>query len=173
MKTFKWMGIFTVVTLLLVGGWSSNLTAFGHGSPQVFEARFEVSQAVPAPAVSPDGVVGTGVFFFRADDDTLVFQVALTGLTSSIRAIQFHNGPAGEVGNPIQTICGEGPAGVIGTPLVDGPCKAGTSHVMQARWSMTDDQVAELLAGNFYVNIHTETNFAPGEIRAQVVPATL
>ena len=35
--------------------------------------------------------------------------------------------------------------------------------------AITDDQEADLLAGLWYVNIHTELN-QPGEIRGQVVP---
>lgn len=171
MKTFKWTGIFIVITLLLVAGFKSSFNAFGQSNPQVFRATFEVSQAVPAPATAPDNAFGEGVFFFNPEDKTLVFQVALTGLTSSIRALQFHNAAAGEAGDPLQTICGEGPAGVIGTPLVDGPCKSGTSHVMQQRWELTDHHIQELFAGRLYVNVHTETNFAPGEIRAQIVAA--
>ncbi len=171
MKLFRWTGIFVVIALLMIAGLNSTLNAYGQSTPQVFRATFEISQAVPAPATAPDNVIGEGVFFFNPDEKTLTFQVSLTGLTSSIRALQFHNAAAGEAGDPLQTICGEGPAGVIGTPLVDGPCRPGTSHVMQQKWDLTDHHIQELLAGRLYVNVHTETNFAPGEIRAQIVVA--
>ncbi len=144
-------------------------TVSADDSALVFVGSFELTQAVPAPVVSPpETISGSGVFYFNPEDNSLVFQLALTDLSSSIRALQFHNGVAGELGPPIQTICGQGPAGVIATPLVDGPCKSGTNHVMQQRWTMTDAQVDELLAGNLYVNVHTEDNFAPGEFRAQI-----
>lgn len=165
----------TLVYLLIFGllvifsGWDNNVAVLAQGeSAIVFKGAFELSQAVPSPAVTPASITGAGVFFFNSEDNILTFQVALTDLTSSVRALQFHNAPASEIGPPIQTICGEGPAGVIGTPLGSEVCKSGTNHVMQTQWTMTDGQVAELLDGRIYVNVHTEINFAPGEIRAQL-----
>lgn len=161
--------ILYVLSLLLLTSLFSIGTASANDAALIFVGTFELAQAVPAPAVAPaDTIAGSGVFYFNPEDNSLAFQVALTDLTSSVRALQFHNGAAGEVGPPIQTICGEGPAGVIGTPLVEGPCRPGTDHVMQQRWTLTDAQADELLAGNLYVNVHTENNFAPGEIRAQL-----
>ena len=137
----------------------------------VFTATFEAAQAVPPPTVPlNEDTIGAGVFSFNPETSTLTFQVSLVNLTSSVRALQFHNADTGEAGAPIQTICGEGPAGVVGTPLVEGPCKEGTNHTMQQSWTMTADQVSELFAGRLYVNVHTESNFAPGEIRGQVNP---
>jgi len=169
-KKFMMASLLAAVVFGFVIGLSSYQATFAQGQGAiVFAGTFNLAQAVPPPAVAlRENFTGAGVFFFNPEDNVLVFQVALTNLTSSIRALQFHNGPAGEVGPPIQTICGEGPAGVIGVPLVEGPCQPGTSHVMQQRWTLTAEQAAELLAGNIYVNVHTEANFTPGEIRAQL-----
>ncbi len=163
--------LYLLSMLLLVSMFSvfNFSTVSAEDAALIFAGTFELAQAVPAPAVAlPDSISGSGLFYFNPEDNLLAFQVVLTDLSSSVRALQFHNGAIGEIGPPIQTICGEGPAGVIGTPLVDGPWRAGTDHVMQQRWTMTDAQVEELLAGNIYVNVHTETNFAPGEFRAQL-----
>lgn len=167
------IGAFGALLLACVVLIASPNSSFGlldgdSNNPAIFSATFELAQAVPTPAVEPQGTTGAGVFSFDPETRILTFQISLINLTSSIRALQFHIGAAGEAGAPIQTICGEGPAGVIGTPLVDGPCREGVNHTMQQSWQLTADQAAELFAERIYVNVHTETNFAPGEIRGQL-----
>ena len=80
----------------------------------------------------------------------------MEGLTGSIAAAHFHNAAAGTDGGVVRTISGDF-----------------TGNTASGLWTGTDSEpltdalIAELLAGNLYVNIHTAANGA-GEIRGQV-----
>src|SRR5215468_11271398 len=72
------------------------------------------------------------------------------GLTGNATAAHFH-GPA----DPDKT------AGVI------VPVQGSVASPIDGTATLTDTQAADLLAGKWYFNIHTEANW-PGEIRGQV-----
>jgi len=76
-----------------------------------------------------------------------------TGLTGPATAAHFH-GPADATKN----------AGVV-VPIFQG---AAAKSPFEGSATLTDAQAAQLMAGQWYVNIHTEKNKA-GEIRGQVV----
>ena len=105
--------------------------------------------AAEVPPVRSTGAGNATVTLDKATK-TLSWNVAYRGLTGPARAAHFH-GPAAAGAN----------AGV----LVD--MKAGESP-MQGSATLTDAQIADLLAGLWYINIHTAAN-PGGEIRGQVV----
>jgi hypothetical protein len=135
--------------LLLVGAMivasctstSSNVVAMG--------ATLNAASEVP-----PNTSTGTGNATVSLDKatKTLSWTVSYSGLTGDATAAHFH-GPAAPGAN----------AGVV-VPIGAGsvPNPAVGSKVL------TDDQIADLTAGKWYVNIHTEAN-PGGEIRGQVV----
>jgi len=107
------------------------------------------TQEVPA-----SGATGTGNILGSYDDVTndLIWGISFSGLTGPSTGIHFH-GPAGPGAN----------AGVqvnIGAISGLGSPTAGNTIISEA-------QEADLLAGLWYVNIHTQANPA-GEIRGQV-----
>lgn len=107
-----------------------------------------------ASEVPPNASTGTGNAVVKLDKatKTLTWTVNYNGLTGDATAAHFH-GPAAPGAN----------AGVI-IPIGMGsvPNPATGSKVL------TDDQIADLLAGKWYVNVHTKAN-PGGEIRGQVV----
>jgi Cu/Zn superoxide dismutase len=89
-------------------------------------------------------------------DAGVAFKITVDGLSGPIAAAHFHNGPAGQDGSVVRTI----------TDDFDGNTAIGL-WTADDEEALTDDLVAELLAGNLYLNIHTAAN-QPGEIRGQV-----
>jgi hypothetical protein len=108
-----------------------------------------------ASEVPPNSSTGTGTADVKLDKatKTVSWTVSYSGLTGDATAAHFH-GPAAPGAN----------AGVV-IPIAAGsvPNPAVGSKVL------TDDQIADLMAGKWYVNIHTKAN-GGGEIRGQVVP---
>ena len=83
---------------------------------------------------------------------TLTWVVTYQGLTAEFRAAHFH-GQASVTEN---------------APIVVPIGKRGDKSPLKGSKVLTADQMAALLAGRWYINIHTPTH-PPGEIRGQVV----
>ena len=111
------------------------------------KASLTASESVPA-----NNSKGTGSL--QATYDTankqLTYTVNYSGLTGNATAAHFH-GPA----DPGKT------AGVV------VPVQGNVASPIKGTATLTDSQAADLLAGKWYFNIHTEAN-KPGEIRGQV-----
>ncbi|MEP0766470.1 MAG: CHRD domain-containing protein [Fimbriimonadia bacterium] len=103
--------------------------------------------------VPPNASPGTGYGLFDINMVTGDFTYSMTadGLTSTIIAAHIHNAPVGVNGPVIFNLL---PGGVWTNPVVG----AGT---------LSATHLAELVAGNLYVNVHTQT-FPGGEIRGQM-----
>lgn len=96
---------------------------------------------------------GTTTGTYNADNNTLQYNIAWTGLTATASAGHFH-GPA--------------LAGATAGPVVTFTLSNnGTAGTATGTTTLTDAQEADLLSGKWYTNIHTATNTA-GEIRGQV-----
>jgi hypothetical protein len=107
-----------------------------------------------ASEVPPNTSAGKGDATVKLDKatKTLTWTVTYSGLTGDATAAHFH-GPAAPGANAGVVIA-------IGMGTVPNPA-AGAKV-------LTDDQIADLLAGKWYVNVHTKAN-PGGEIRGQVV----
>jgi hypothetical protein len=120
-----------------------------------FRAEIDGAQEVP-PCPPPDGSASTGVGRITLDDATgvLTYDIAFSvgDLSSPENAAHFHHAPPGM----------DGP---IIVPLPLGSPKMGMA-------TLTPAQQADLLAGNYYVNIHTD-DCPGGEIRGQVLPTAV
>lgn len=95
---------------------------------------------------------GSGSIFGTYDDDTnlLSYRIEWDGLTSAVTNMHFHVGAPGVSGG------------------VDLPVPGPWASPQTASGIVLDaSEEANLLAGNWYLNIHT-TNFGGGEIRGQV-----
>jgi hypothetical protein len=75
--------------------------------------------------------------------------------TGGITAAHIHEGAAGTNGPPIVPFTGFTPGQTAGTVTISG--------------TLTAPQIAQLIAGNLYFNIHS-VSFTDGEIRGQIVP---
>jgi len=126
-----------------------------------FDAELDADQEVqPAPVVSD----GEGEAEFTLRRDRVRFQVEWEDLTSNVVAGHIHCAPAGVSGPVGVTLVHESPLdpddrirGSFTGP--DAPNDCG--------WTSLNDVLAALVAGNAYVNIHTQ-NFPMGEIRGQI-----
>jgi hypothetical protein len=106
--------------------------------------------------VPPNASTATGDGTFRLNPATkeLTWVVMFTGLTGPATAAHIH-GPAAPGAN----------AGVV-VPF--DPPKAPAGEIKGSK-ALTDDQIADLKAGKYYANIHTDANKG-GEIRGQLMP---
>ena len=118
-----------------------------HAGTINFEATLKGSDEVP-----PTTSTATGTLHASLDTKAkvLTYDVHFTGLTGPAIAAHFH-GPAAP--------------GVNAPPVI--PMTVLTSPI-EADHVLTDAQMADVMAGKWYFNIHTTANPA-GEIRGQVV----
>ena len=141
------------LAVLLLAGCTSNQTM--HSSPAAATTRSFSATMTAGQEVPPNASPGTGSASVTLDPDgTLHRTVSYQNLTGPATAAHFH-GPAMPGMN----------AGVvvnIGGPTPGNPMQ-GTAH-------LNTTQIADLVAGRWYVNVHTAAN-PNGEIRGQVVAA--
>ena len=98
--------------------------------------------------------------FTLAEDGMLSYEIAVRdiGVAEPITAAHIHEGAPGDSGPPIFTLF----------PMNDD--EFDPENPLMGTVDLTDEQVATLLAGNYYVNVHTG-DFPAGEIRGQIYPA--
>lgn len=122
-------------------------------APTVFAQTQALKATLTAVSqVPPNASTGTGALTGTYDPATkkLTWSVTYAGLSGPPTAAHFH-GPAAAGAN----------AGVV------VPQKDGLVSPMKGEATLTDAQAADLAAGMWYFNIHTEANKG-GEIRGQV-----
>jgi hypothetical protein len=107
----------------------------------------------PAPGVSSSGK-GAATASLDTNTKTLTWTVDYSGLSGPATAAHIH-GPADPGAN----------AGIV------VPFSGNLASPIKGSATLTDAQIAQLEAGKWYVNIHTEAN-KPGEIRGQLVRAS-
>jgi CHRD domain len=112
-----------------------------------FQAKLDAAQEVPA---NDSKGKGTADLMYDPTSKNLTWTITFDGLTGPALAAHFH-GPA----EPGKT------AGVA-VPIGQKPTSPAKGSA-----TLTDAQAADLMAGRWYVNVHTEANKA-GEIRGQV-----
>jgi hypothetical protein len=119
---------------------------------QAEQINFKADLA-PAPGVSSSGK-GTATGSLDTNTKTLTWTVDYSGLSGPATAAHIH-GPADPGAN----------AGIV------VPFSGNLASPIKGSATLTDAQIAQLEAGKWYVNIHTEAN-KPGEIRGQLVRAS-
>jgi hypothetical protein len=119
---------------------------------QAEQINFKADLA-PAPGVSSSGK-GTATGSLDTNTKTLTWTVDYSGLSGPATAAHIH-GPADPGAN----------AGIV------VPFSGNLASPIKGSATLTDAQIAQLEAGKWYVNIHTEAN-KPGEVRGQLVRAS-
>jgi hypothetical protein len=133
--------------------------AFGTmGAAAIAPSRAEVialsadlsAQAEVPPAASP--ARGTADVRYDTVTKVLAWRVEYSGLSAPLSAAHFHGTatPATNAGVLVPIVLATQPSPLVGQATI------------------TDAQAADLLAGRWYINLHTPVNPA-GEIRGQVV----
>lgn len=138
-------GLAASLTLLLAG--SAGATSFPLSA---------VLDGAQANAGAGTGSPGTGSATMTYDDVSGLFSwdISWSGLTAPETIMHFH---------------GPGAPGANAGIQVDFGALSGTSSPSIGSTSISVAQAGDLLAGLWYINIHT-TAFPTGEIRGQVVP---
>lgn len=136
----KLKGLFTAAFLLffVAGARAETFTAYLSGA-----------QEVPAAATSATGYAR---IFVNESAGTLSFTVVFNGLSSTQTASHIHAPAAIGANAPV---------------AINFGAVGGTSGTITGTASITPTQLAQLRAGQGYVNVHT-TNFGGGEIRGQL-----
>jgi hypothetical protein len=108
----------------------------------------------------PD-ITGSGTGLFAIEGHTLHFEIYYTGLSGAAVAAHIH-GPAKASEQ----------AGVLISLIPFNGGAFGTNGTLSGSVALTDDQLATILEGRTYVNVHTAAH-PNGEIRGQVIPSIL
>jgi hypothetical protein len=132
------------ITLLCVAA------APGHAETVPLKAQLSGGSEVP-PVTSQ--AKGNATASFDTASKKLTYKVDYSGLSSDATAAHFH-GPAEPGANAGVVV----PIGTPGQPL-KSPAEGSAT--------LTDAQAADLLAGKWYVNVHSK-NHPAGELRGQV-----
>jgi hypothetical protein len=122
-------------------------TSAAYAQTLKFQAKLDAAQEVP---VNDSKGKGTAELVYDPTSKNLTWTITFDGLTGPATAAHFH-GPAE-------------PGKTAGVALLIG--QKPTSPVKGSA-TLTDAQAADLTAGRWYVNVHTDAN-KPGEIRGQV-----
>jgi hypothetical protein len=123
-----------------------------------FTFPITVEQEVPEPTIPGIQPAGVGFVTYDTDSNEVSWVIHYAGLTGPIVSPGAHfHGPAdfGVTAGAVVSLVDSLPQPANGT--------------LTGSTEITEAQEADLLAGLWYVNIHTELNPA-GEIRGQVVP---
>ena len=129
------------------------LAMAGVGSAETINWISSLDQAQTVEKLNiVDGAMGNADGTIDTETGRMNFSITYTGLSGDLIAAHFH-GPAGlgENAAPVVDLNGEGG---MGSPIV------GFAVLNEA-------QIAEIKAGKWYLNLHTDANPA-GEIRGQV-----
>lgn len=130
----------------------------GTASAIDFQVSLDANQEVPTPTLggaTPSGTATVSVNTITGDVD--VVGGTYTGMTSNVVGSHLH-GPA-DIGATAGVLIGLANTG-------------GTSGTFSGMGTLGASDLAELLDGRTYLNIHTDDN-GPGEIRGQVIDADI
>ena len=121
-----------------------------------FAASLDGGQEVPSTLSSAKGV---GIFTLNADETEMAYQITfdLLSLTGDFLAAHIHNAQPGVDGGIVHNLS-----------FVNGTATGVWTSSVSNPQALTPVNLAELLAGNLYVNVHS-TEFTCGEIRGQIL----
>lgn len=122
------------------------------GGARLFEAALSGAEETP-PVIGHAS--GRALLALTADAGTLAYRIQVEEI-DDISAAHIHLGAAGV-------------AGPVVLPLYSGSGAFDPTHPLSGTLALTTDQVMRLIAGDYYVNIHTPSH-PSGEIRGQIAP---
>jgi hypothetical protein len=119
----------------------------GPASAEKYKVTLDGKSEVPANTSTG---TGTADVDYDAATKKLTWTLTYSGLTGPATAAHFH-----------------GPAEAGKNAGVKVPIANATSSPAEGSATLTDEQAADLLAGKYYINVHTAAN-PGGEIRGQI-----
>ena len=132
----------------VIGWFVASVAATAAAEPVAMSSVLSAANEVP-PVQSPGS--GSAAVTYDTESRELRWEVQVQGLTAPVTAAHFH-GPSTTASN----------AGIL-VPIA----KAGDRSPFKGAATLTPEQAAGLLAGRWYINVHTST-YPPGEVRGQV-----
>jgi len=136
-----------------------------------FTATLSGDEEVPEEGEVETTATGDATFELSADGAEMSYTVNVSGL-NDVNMAHIHLAPTGENGPVVVWLHPEGPPPELLEGTTDGLLASGTftaDDLMEDLAGGTlEDLVAEMVAGNAYVNAHTEV-YPAGEIRGQIV----
>ena len=111
--------------------------------------KVELKGANEVPPVTSKGL-GSATVTYDTASKKLTWKITYAGLSGNATAGHFHGPAAADKNAPVVV-----------------PFSGNLASPIEGSATLTDAQAADLLAGNWYINIHTADN-KPGEIRGQV-----
>ncbi len=133
----------------------------GQVRPIITGMPFSAELVGAAERPTPVTTTGSGFGTFVLSEDTLAFQISYLKMSGPIVSAHLH-GPA--------TAAGAAGVQFDLVPFHRGPLADG--GIFSGSVALSPEQKAALLAGDFYVNLHTTAN-PGGEIRGQVTPVVM
>jgi len=146
----------TLLTLL-IGGISS--IALSEAATLKFGGPIDGGQEVPP--VTETNAVGSAILLLDTEELTYDLEINISGLPETINAAHIHSAPAGVNGGVIVDLLDEEDEAF--DELGSFKSYRVTGKAFEAA------ELANLLAGNTYLNFHTDTN-PSGEVRGQLLP---
>jgi hypothetical protein len=141
MRSAILQSVFTGLALTVVLGFT------GPAKAEVVNLKATLNAKNEVPPNSSQGT-GTVTATYDTTGKKLSWKGSYSGLSGPATAAHFHSGETGK-------------NGAVVVPIVPN------TSPFEGSAMLTDAQASELLAGKWYVNVHTEANKA-GEIRGQV-----
>ena len=134
----------------------------GTGSGGTFVANLSGAEEIPFVITLAQG---QALFQLSPDGTELSFELNVANIEDAV-ASHIHLAPAGSNGPAVVTLFGGVPSGPFSGILAQGTITAAELSGLLAGSSL-DVLIAEINAGNAYVNVHTLAN-PGGEIRGQI-----
>src|ERR1700694_45733 len=134
-------------TMLATLALGATIAFAGPAFADKMKATLDGASEVPPP---PPAAKGTADIDYDPASKKLSWKVPYSGLSGPATAAHFH-----------------GPAEAGKNAGVKVPIPNATSSPAEGSATLTDEQAADLVAGKYYVNVHTAAN-PGGEIRGQV-----
>jgi len=154
------------IRFLAVAGAAMALAAGGESSKTKFGATLKGASETP-----PVTVNAAGTATFTVSGASVGYKITASGLSGNATAAHIHVGPSTAPGPVVvpfpATAISNGPNGsvTISGSFTSADVKPQTNPTI----NNLDDLLAQMRAGNTYVNIHTAAH-PPGEIRGQIAP---
>lgn len=156
-----------LVALLLVFVVAATVAAQGRGPVDNFRAHLSGGNEVPAVDTLSQG---QAIFQVSADGSSLSYRLIVANLENTLQA-HIHVGPPGENGPVVAFLYPSAPPAQLIPDRFSGVLATGEVTAADLRGPLAgmslDDLLAEIAAGNTYVNVHTVAN-PGGEIRGQI-----
>ena len=128
------------------------LIAASPAAAEVVRMQAELTSAAEVPP-NPSPARGSAELTLDTATRALAWRITFSNLTAPMSAMHFH-GPATPTAN----------AGIV-IPITAAPAQA---TIVNGQVTVTEQQMSDILAGRYYINVHTPNN-PGGEIRGQVV----